>query len=226
IVEGQPELSRTAIENCVLSSEASYWWRGHDGSGWTCSAAANAMMNDCGIWLRQDYPELGLDLTEYSGDTAQKFGSRKPPDKIREFGRQHLVRTATNLKSREEIRDFLFAGFGVFFCSGLKWDNKRDENGVSRVVPGSWAHSQALCGYDDRPEIIRIYGEPLALVINSWSGGWITGSRKVYGTDLVIPEGCYWTPVSAMDRCSCIALSSVAGWPARKLKTYGAGGNV
>lgn len=226
-IEGKPELSPAAIANCVLSSEASYWWRGHGGpDGWTCSGAANALMNDCGIWIRKDYPEFKINLTEYDPDVATKWGSPRPPDQIREMGRQHLVRTATVVKTRDQIRDFLAAGYGVFFCSGLKWSNKRDENGVSRVVPGSWAHSQAVCGWDERPEIIRTYGEPLALVINSWGSRWITGSRKVLGTDLEIPEGCYWTPASAMDRCSAIALSSVAGWPKRRLTTLGAGGRV
>lgn len=221
VVEGKPELSKEAIENCVLSSEASFWWRGHGGDGWTCSGAANAVMNDCGIWIRKNYPEIKVDLTTYSGENATRWGSRRPPDEVRQIGREHLVRTATVVKEVEQIRDFLAAGYGVFFCSGLKWSKVRDENGVSNVVPGSWAHSQAACGWDERPEIIKIYGEPLCLIINSWSR-WNSGPRRVLGTDLMIPEGAYWTPASNMKRCSCIALSSVAGWPRRRLHSLGA----
>lgn len=222
LVEGKPEVSAKGIANGVLATESAYWWRGHDGEGWTCSGAANALMNDCGLWIRKDYPEVKIDLTEYSEQNALLYGARRPPDEVRTIGRQHLVRTATVLKSPEEIRDFLAAGYGVFFCSGLKWSNSRDENGYSPVVPGSWAHSQCLAGFDERPEIIKVYGEALVLVGNSWGSRWNSGSRKVLGTDYLIPDGFYWTKASNMRRCTCIALSSVAGWPKRKLKSMGA----
>ena len=154
VVEGKPEVSPDGVKNCVLASEAAYWWRGFGGEGWTCSGAARAITNDCGIWIRQPYPEVRLDLTKYNDVTAGKWGSAKPPDEIRNIGRQHLVRTATFLKSVEEIRDFLYAGYGCYFCSMLKWSNARDENGFSPVVVGSWAHAQGLVGFDDRPETI------------------------------------------------------------------------
>jgi hypothetical protein len=48
----------------------------------------------------------------------------------------------------------------------------------------------------------------------------------VLGTDLLIPEGCFWALADTIDKCQCIALSSVAGWPRRKHTTYGAAGNV
>jgi hypothetical protein len=226
LVEGRPDVSPAGIANTVLSTEALFWWRGHDGDGWTCSAAANAMMNDSGIWLRRNYPDIKVDLTKYSGDTAQRWGARRPPDEVRKIGREHLVRTATVVKSTEQIRDFLAAGFGVYFCAGLKWSNRRDENGYSPVVPGSWAHAQLVAGWDERPEIIKIYGEPLGLVGNSWGSRWNSGSRKVLGTNLMIPEGFYWTKASNLARTTLIALSSVAGWPKRKLKSYGAEGRV
>jgi hypothetical protein len=226
IIEGKPELSPEAIANCVLSSEAAYWWRGHKGGGWSCAGAANAAMNDSGVWLRKAYPEVGLDLTTYSGDTAQKWGARRPPDTIRQIGRQHLVRTCTVLEDPVvQIPDFLAAGYGVFFCSGLKWSSERDENGYSPVVPGSWAHAQSVVGWDGRPDTVKIYGEPLACILNSW-GKWNRGPRRVRGTSLDIPEGAYWTKASAMKRCTCIAVSSVAGWPRRKLNNYGATGRV
>jgi hypothetical protein len=82
-----------------------------------------------------------------------------------------------------------------------------------------------LAGFDDRPETHRKYGQGLVLVVNSWAK-WNSGSRKVLGTDLLIPEGCFWALADNLDRCQCIALSSVAGWPRRKHTTYGAEGNV
>jgi hypothetical protein len=225
-VEGKPYVSPQGVAAGVLSTEALYWWRGHSGrDGWTCSGAARAISNDSGIWLRQNYPDFRIDLTEYTTRNAIRWGSPSPPAEIRDAGRKNLVRTATFLKTTQEIRDFLWAGYGVFFCSMLKWSGTRDENGYSPVVPGSWAHAQAICAFDDRPEIVRIYGEPLACVLNSW-GRWNRGPRRVFGTDLEIPEGAYWTKASTLVRGQCIALASVAGWPPRRLPDYGAKGNV
>lgn len=226
-IEGQPEVSPEGVANCVLSSEASYWWRGWSGEGWTCSGAAKAMMNDCGLWLRKPYPEIGLDLTRYDGKTAGKWGATRPPEQVRNIGREHLVRTATFLKNVTEIRDYLAAGYGVFFCSSLAWRKERDEFGFAKVDPSnSWAHAQAAIGWDERPEVVRKYGEPLCAIANSWGSNWQRGGRNVMGTDLYIPHGCYWTLASAMAKCSPVALSGVAGWPPRRLKDYGAKGNV
>ena len=226
VIEGKPEVSPKGVANCVLVSEASYWWRGWDSGGWTCSGAARAITTDCGIWLRKPYPEFNLDLTEYDARTAVRYGAKKPPDTIRDYGRQHLVRTATFVKSVEGLRDMLWAGYGCYFCSSLAWSKKRDENGFSPVVVGSWPHAQSVVGFDDRPETIALYGEPLACVLNSWGKNWNAGSRTVRGTSLLIPEGAYWTKASVLMRGQVVALSSVAGWPPRTLRSYGAEGNV
>lgn len=226
-VEGKPDIPQAGITDGVLSTEAIYWWRypqsrGMD--GWVCSSAAKEVTTNAGLWLRKPYPDFDFDLTKYSASNIKKFYGRRPPDNVRDYGRQYLIRTATNVRGREQVRDFLAAGYGVFFCSGLGWSNTRNEDGVS-YTRGGWAHSQAWIGYDDRPETIRKYREPLVCVLNSW-GRWNKGPRKVMGTNLEIPEGAYWTPASTIDRCSGISLSSVAGWPPRKLKTYGADGNI
>ena len=65
------------------------------------------------------------------------------------------------------------------------------------------------------------------LWLNQWGGGWISGPRRIYGTDIDIPEGSFWALADTIDRCgSVIALSSVAGWPRRRHTTYGAAGNI
>ena len=228
-VEGKPEIPVAGVKDGALSTEMIYVWRvGQMGprsmDGWTCSDAAKHVTTNAGLWLRKKYDQFGFDLTKYSVNNIRRYLGRTPPDDVRDYGRQYLARTATNVRGREQVRDFLAAGYGVFFCSSLGWSNSRNEDGVS-YTRGSWAHSQSWIGYDDRPETIRKYREPLVCVLNSW-GRWNRGGRKVLGTNLMIPEGAYWTPASTIDRCSGIALSSVAGWPPRKLKSYGASGNI
>jgi hypothetical protein len=226
LVEGRPDIPDAGIRNGVVSSEALFWWRGHRGDGWNCSEAANRLMGDAGIWLRKPYPELKLDLTEYDGDLEMKWGSPLPPEPIARVGRQHQIRTATVLEDTNQIRDFLAGGYGVFFCSNVAWSDVRDENGVSLPTFGAWPHSQFCAGWDERPEIIRIYKEPLCLVGNSWGRRWNRGPRQVRGTDLSIPEGFYWTPSSVMARGRCIALSGTNGWAKKPLPDYGATGRT
>ena len=224
-IEGAPEISEEGLKEGALSTEAIYWWRGHGGAnGWNCADSARQVTTNAGLWPRKNYEEIGIDLTTYSGSKATKWGGSPPPENVAKIGREHLIRTATKVSGREQVRDFLAAGFGVFNCSGLGFSRTRDEHGVSRQS-GSWSHSQAFCGYDDRPETHEEYGQALVCWINSW-GVWNSGGRRVRGTDLDIPEGSFWALAETIDSCSCFALSSVAGWPRRKMPDYGARGYI
>ena len=126
---------------------------------------------------------------------------------------------------QEEVRDFLASGFGIFNCSSMGFEATRSEFGVSRQV-GVWQHAQHWLGYDDRPETHKKFGQALVLWNNQWNV-WNRGPRRIWGTDIDIPEGSFWALADTVDRCgSIIAFSSVAGWPRRRLPTYGAKGNV
>ena len=223
-IEGTPELPPAGIAESVIAAESLFAWRGYNGDGWVCSEAAQVACQK-GFLIRKPYPELRIDLTHYNEKTI-KLGGAVPPgaDWLAE-SRQHVARTATFLKGRSQVRDFLASGFGLFNCSAMAFENTRNEDGVSRQS-GVWHHSQGMLGYDDRPETHKKYGQALVLWMNSWNR-WNSGPRKVMGTDLLIPEGSFWALADTIDRCgSIIALSSVAGWPRRKLVTYGAAGNV
>lgn len=222
-IEGAPEMPAEGVRNNPIASESLWAWRGYDRDGWTCSAAAKVACEQ-GFLIRKPYPELKIDLTRYTESTIRLGGSRQPSREWLAESKQHIARTATVVTGREMVRDFLAAGYCVFNCSGLGFSSKRDEHGVSKQV-GSWAHAQHWLGFDDREETVRLYGQPLVLWQNSW-GEWNSGPRRIRGTNIDIPRGGYWALASTIDKCSCIALSSVAGWPRRKLPTYGAEGNV
>jgi hypothetical protein len=222
-IEGAPDLPPAGVEANVVASESLWAWRGYDRDGWSCSAAAR-VAGQQGFLIRKPYPELGIDLTKYTESTNRLGGSRSPSKKWLDESSKHVARTATKLNSREQVRDFLAQGYAVMNCSMLGFSSKRNEDGWSRQT-GSWAHAQLFHAYDDRPETVRKYGQPLVCWQNSW-GRWNSGPRRVRGTNVDIPHGAYWALASTIDRCSCIALSSVAGWPRRKLPTYGAEGNL
>lgn len=222
-VEGPPDIPAAGVRDSVVASESLWSWRGYDRDGWTCSRAAKVACYQ-GFLVRKPYPELGFDLTRYTKETTNLGGSRPPGRKWLEESQKHIARTATNLTGREQVRDFLHAGYCVFNCSSLGFSSTRDENGFS-VQRGSWAHAQSWWGYDDRDETKQKYGQALVLWCNQW-GAWNRGGTRVMGTNIDIPPGCYWALASTIDRCSCIALSSVAGWPKRKMPDYGATGKV
>jgi len=222
-LEGVPDMPEEGIKNFPIAPESLFAWRGYNGDGWVCSEAAKTACEK-GFLIRKPYPELKIDLTEYNEKTIKLGGATPPGEAWLRESKQHVARTATFVKGREQARDFLASGFAVFNCSNLGFERTRNEDGVSRQV-GSWGHSQCFLGYDDRPETHKKYGQALVLWCNSWAK-WNSGPRKVMGTDLLIPEGCYWALADTIDRCQCIALSSVAGWPRRKHTTWGAEGNV
>lgn len=223
ILEGKPEMPEEGVRESVIASESLFAWRGYAGDGWVCSEAAKTACEK-GFLIRKPYPELKIDLTHYTEQTIRLGGAKPPGEAWLRESKKYVARTATFLKGRSQVRDFLASGYCVFNCSSLGFERTRNEDGVSRQV-GSWAHSQAFVGYDDRPETHKKYGQALVLWCNSWAK-WNSGPRRVMGTDLLIPEGCFWALADTIDRCQCIALSSVAGWPRRKHTTYGAKGNV
>lgn len=220
-----PMATTDAIENGVFSTESFYWFRGYDGDGWTCTAAADAAMKSCGLVLRQKYDDIGVDLTKYSPDTAGKWGRIPPPDDVRHMTSKYLIRNATRCTSWEQARDLLANGYALTTCGSEAWSDSRDENGVCNRKSGTWAHAIAAIAADDRDEVKKKYGSPLLLLCNSW-GEYLSGSRKVYGTSYHIPKGCFWTRWNDASNRTMLALGTGIGWPANKLPNWGLRGVI
>jgi len=218
-IEGVPTVSPEARQDGVLATESTYWWRGHGGDGWSCDHAAEVVMTKAGMWLRQDYPDLGIDLTRYSGQLAGKWGRRPPPAEVEAVGQDHLVRHATRARTLEEVRDLLANGYCISSCGSEAFSNTRDSNGVSARSRGSWAHAMAYLGFDDRAETHSMYGGPLVLVQNSW-GRWNSGSRSVHGTQHEIPEGAFWARWADVRGRYAIAFSGLDGWPPQQIDRW------
>ena len=219
-IEAAPEdVSESGKHDGVFSTEAIYWWRRHGGDGWSCGEASNVLRSESGLWVRKDYPELGVDLSQYSGSMAGKYGSRTPPENFLAEGAKHRIREVTEVSSFDQVRDFLANGYGISTCGGEGWSSSRDENGFSKRQ-GGWSHALAMIGADDRDVIKQKYGEPLVLILNSW-GTWNSGGTKVLGTDFNIPAGSFWSKWSDASRRDMYAYSGVNGWPRRKISFFG-----
>lgn len=217
-IEGPPDVPAEGINQGVLSTEVIYGHRGHSGQGADCARLARYVVSVGGLMVRKNYEEIGLDLTRYNSSIGARWGGRGTPEEVNKIAKEHPVRTATELSGQEQVRDFLASGYGVNTCSGLGFSSTRNEDGFSEQR-GSWSHSQAIIGYDDREDTIKKYGEPLALWLNSW-GKWNSGPRRVRGTDIDIPDGAYWARASLFRRCYLVAFSSTQGWPSKQLPDY------
>jgi len=94
--------------------------------------------------VRKNYPDIGIDLEEYSGATAGKWGANSPPEKIIEVTNQHLFSTATLCKTWEEVRDMLANGFALATCGGEAFERTRDEYGFCRLSNSVWRHAMSF----------------------------------------------------------------------------------
>lgn len=240
--EGIPEVPEEGIKQGVFSTEAIYWYRGHNGDGWFCSAAARVMQKSSGLWIRKNYQEIGLDLTRYDGRLAGKWGSSPPTGKVADQGKMNLVRAFAEAKTAEARRDAIANGYAGFTCGMEGFSNKRDSNGLSQRQ-GEWAHSMTTIGFDDRPVIKQKYGDSLELILNSW-GIWNSGPRDILDSaqfvpadkkdlwirldivnpttgNIMIPKGSFWARSRDVSRREWLATSSVNGWPKRNLENWG-----
>lgn len=236
--EEKPDVPEAGIADGVLSTEAIYWYRGYDGDGWFCADAARVACQKGGLVVRKNYPEFGIDLTTYSARTEGKYGRTPPPANIQDMTDDHLIHQSTQVKTFEALRDFLANGYGIGTCGSEAWTDTRDENGVSKRS-GNWAHAMAEIAADDRPEIKQVYGEPLALSLNSWAK-WNSGPRDIFKSaayvppakkdlwircgivnpatgNIMIPEGSCWIRWSHCKNRERYVFSGANGWPVKKL---------
>lgn len=210
-----PKDSRRKAGTCPLACEPVYWFRGSGGHGWSCSASTQTSLNYTGVIPRINIDGLA-DFSQYDERVGTKYGARKPPQDVIDKINKNLFREATKIDSFESLRELLNRGFGVNSCGSQGFASKRDENGVARKS-GSWAHSMAFIGCDDRTEIVKIYGEPLVLVLNSWGPNWISGPTKIYGTSINIPNGSFWAKWSDVKNRDSYAIAGLNGWARQEL---------
>jgi hypothetical protein len=189
-----PAVSDIGRTNGVFATESWYWFRGHSGEGWNCGDAARIAISKSGMMVRKNYPEIGIDLEEYSGATAGKWGARTPPDEIIEVTSRHLLSTATVCKTWEEVRDMLANGYALATCGGEAFERTRDEFGVCRRSNSVWRHAMSYIAADDREEMKRRYKcreGGLVLVQNSWAN-YCGDEHPIPGTQFKIPAGSFW----------------------------------
>jgi hypothetical protein len=164
------------------ATEPIYGSRGHGGQGMQCSQAARFVNITGGFLVRENYSDIGLDLTKYNSKVGTGWGSKGIPQNVVNKCKEHQIGVVTTLNSIEQARDLLANGYGFSVCSNYGFSSVRDKNGIAEP-DGSWSHAMAWIGCDDTHDI---YNETLFLVQNSW-GLWNSGP-KLYEQ----PDGSFW----------------------------------
>ena len=214
-----PALSPEAVHNGCASTEAIYWHRKKDSDGWFCHSAVQVAIQEAGLVLRKEYPELGLDLTKYSAQTEGKWGRTPPPASVRDMCDDHLVKNATKCDDFETICDMLANGYALTTCGSEGFSDRRNDWGICSRQ-GTWHHAMAVIASDSRPATIDRWGQGLLLFQNSW-GDYLTGTDFIKNSNHRIPVGSFWALWSDVANREYIALGPSVGWPANKIPDSG-----
>lgn len=166
-----------------FATENIYGYRGHNGQGASCSRLSNyvSTAGPGGFLIRKVYPEA--DLSVYKSSIGHNWGSRGTPASLNALGNKALH--VYKITSPEQARDALALGFGIARCSGLGFDSRRNEDGLSEQK-GRWAHAESWIGSDDTEPMRRKYNGILFLEQNSW-GPWNSGPKRHEQ-----PDGSYY----------------------------------
>src|SRR6056300_1174900 len=210
-----------------VCSEPHYWLKwGQNaqragGDGWHASASLAAAKDHTGLVWRKDYTSVGgPNLWTESKGTAHWRGWGAVPDTFKSFLHQHPLKTYSKCSSFQQVADAISAGYGVQSDGGQGISKSHDEWGVSSRS-GHWSHSMSVLGVVSTDEAKRKYRtQGLLLWTNSWANWNRMNGAKVFGTDIPFPPGFYATTWETMSSRSFYAVSSVKGWPNRKLPDW------
>jgi len=220
-----PDPSQQTFDHVTVYGE-----RGHRGQGASASEMAVAVRDRVGLLPRGSYniPGYGrYDCSEYNDRAAARSGPHWG-SAFRKFTHKHVVRDVTSVDIIEEARDALANGFGITCGSGFGCASQRpaitDSHGNTCAGPNRrtkrWLHAMAWIACDDRPWAHSKYGGPLFLVQNSW-GGFNSGPRRIYDTDIEIPVGSFWITYREakwmLSWDDTVAVSCVKGFPRTSL---------
>lgn len=201
-----------------------WWTRGYNGAGWSCSKAMSNSKSRIGLVVAKNYEgPTNIDLSVYNKSTNGAYGSKSPGDSIEKQLGTHLVQSYTRLSSKsfEVIEDFISAGYGISTCGSEGWSKKRDDWGYSKRE-GSWSHALCINSTDSTPEAIKKYGQPLVMITNSWANWNGSDRRHCHGDPSLplMPTGSFWTTADKVAKRDMYAVSSIQGFPNRKLKSW------
>lgn len=169
-----------------------------------------------GAWLAKGVQQGGVlpsdadGVPEYSGAVARQWGDKGPPDGFVNVAREHLVRTVSQVRSADDVRDAICNGYPCTIASNFGTKTIREQDG--RMVArwdGRWMHQMAVVAYDGSGR------EPYFYILNSW--GPSAHPQPLQGE----PPGGFWVTAKTMDgickQGDSFAFSEMDGFPSNEM---------
>jgi C1A family cysteine protease len=127
-----------------------------DGSigAWSAEFAKRWGSLDRGVYGKYDF-------REYSQERCRAYGMSGVPDDLEPEVKKYPISTITLVKTTEEAKKALSAGYGISVASDYGFKYTRNANGIC-AASGSWAHQMCICGY------AKIEGNTYFRIDNSW----------------------------------------------------------
>lgn len=126
-----------------------------------------------GAWAAQGSQAYGVLPVEaanqlgftYSGRLADQWGFQGPPQSTVDYARKFRIRTVSQVKSWEDVRDALVHGYPCTVASNVGFMGGHQDRDGKRWLRarGNWGHQMCFIGVEDRPS-----REKGAYCLNSW----------------------------------------------------------
>jgi len=206
------------------ATEPTYGARGHGGQGMS-PAVASRFVRDYGWLVRQNYSDLGVDLSRYNARIGINWGRSGVPEAVKEKCKEHNVGSYTIPHSVEDARDLMANGFAGH--SGQSWGCSAESNrdGIA-ITSARWNHDMCVAGMDDTGKIYPAKYGTVFLIWNSW-GKW-NRQPRVWPEEVLgpWPIGSFWVDEETFDRYfigsgSIMFYSNLKGFPPQELPDYG-----
>ncbi|MGC4004670.1 MAG: hypothetical protein QM811_16750 [Pirellulales bacterium] len=177
--------------------------------------AAAKWVKNFGVIFRQDYPDLGVDLTKYSSKRAKDWGNygnggKADGGRLDAEAKKHPVLDVALVTTFDQAAAAIANGYPVPVCSSVGFTSTRDAQGFLRRGIKPWAHCMCFVGvrYGDRPGL---------LCLNSWGPKWVSGPK--YPDDQ--PDGSFWVDKDLVNVMlagrDSFAVSGLVGFPRNDL---------
>lgn len=177
-----------------------------DGSYGSAAAKAIETLGTVDCETAQDDPTKPHPHAEM----AKKWGRTGLPAALKAVAKKHLVKTASMVRSADEVKAALQNGYPVFICSNVGFEGRggfrRDDDGRC-YRGGDWPHCMYVCGYRADKQWFCI--------VQSW------GKAPPGPRTLGQPESSFWISREDMDLIArqgdSFAVSGYDGFPAQRL---------
>lgn len=191
----------------AFSREVGDFLGNQDGS--TGADAAKAMMT-LGALSCADAGDDNVD-PKIGAPLCKRWGRTGVPNELRGKAKAHCIKTASRVRTPEEVRAAVVNGYPVTIASSVGFEPfKRDADGFCRAG-GTWPHQMCVVGYRRDKQGF--------LVLQSWGASMPPGPKS-----LGQPDGSFWISWRDMQRIvtsgECYALSGFDGYPSQAIDVF------